>query len=210
VPGLFNGKTKPVKDAAHVCQERGWVEPTGETTGSGKSAQPLFRLTESGLREALSQLTAPARHQLRAALAQVRHALDGLRTLEAGIARLEAACQEAPEDHPQPRPASPPVPPPGQPPSPSLREVLRRNYDYLCRLVEYQDRLVEMPRLYQKAQSDVPQVTIQQFHDELLRLRAERKIELHILNEVRSAEHPELGIREGNTLFYYVLWKEGP
>jgi hypothetical protein len=74
-------------------------------------------------------------------------------------------------------------------------------------LVEFQDRLVELPRLFDKAREELPGLTTAQFHDELLALEDERAVELHILNEVHAAKRPDLGIRRGNALYYYAFWK---
>jgi hypothetical protein len=207
--GFFSGTTAVLKAAAHLCEERGWIEPSGEIAGSGKSAKPLYRLTEAGAREAVSRLPASVRSRLRDAVAQIRQGLDALRALEAALAPVEAACRE-PVEEKAPIPLTRPAPQTQPTTSGSLREVLHCHYEYLCRLVEFQDRLVELPRLYQKARGDIPDLTVRQFQDELLRLRGERQVELYILNEVRSADHPEIGIREGDALYYFVRWKEHP
>ncbi len=207
-PGFFAGSTQAVKAAARLCEERRWLEPTGESVGKGKAARPLFRLTPEGAREAVARLEAGALAALRSAVAQIRRGLETLKALEAALAPLEAALAAGAPPAAL-HPASAPL---GQPPSPAvpalLRDLLRRKYDYLRRLVEFQDGLVELPRLYEKAHEEVPGLTVRQFHDELLKLWDERAIELHILNEVRSAGHPEQGIRRGDALYYFVLWKE--
>jgi hypothetical protein len=197
-PGFFTGSSQSVKAVAELCQQRGWLEPTGESAGTGKSAKPLYRLTAAGAREVLSGLNEPTLAAFRSALEQVRAGLAALRALETAVAPLLAAVEQLEA----PRPAVPSAP------APPVREVLRRQYDYLCRLIEFQDRLVELPRLYQKAREELPALTVQQFHEELLALERERSIELYLLNEVRNAARPELGIRRDGNLYYFVLWRK--
>jgi hypothetical protein len=202
-PGFFSGSTAPVKAAARLCEERRWLEPTGEVVGKGKSARPLYRLTTEGAREAVARLDAGALAAFRSALEQVRRGLETLKALEAAVVPLQAAIAGAAAPAvPQSAPASPPPVP-----AATLRDVLRRKYDYLRRLVEFQGRSIDLPRLYEKAREDVPGLTVRQFHDELLKLWDERAVELHILNEVQSAARPDLGIRRGDALYYFILWR---
>src|SRR5262249_42797839 len=90
---------------------------------------------------------------------------------------------------------------------PTLVNALREAYDNLCLLVEYKgDRLVDLPRLYHETKKQVPALTVKDYHDELARLWRERAVELHVLNEVRRASEPQLGIRQGDSLYYYLYW----
>ncbi|MGL4550794.1 MAG: hypothetical protein ACRC33_06370, partial [Gemmataceae bacterium] len=82
-----------------------------------------------------------------------------------------------------------------------------QQYDYLRQLVEFEDGVVSLPRLYEKAKSDVPALTLKRFHDELLALWDERQIDLHILNEVHRVSDAEFGVRRNDALYYYVFWK---
>jgi hypothetical protein len=104
----------------------------------------------------------------------------------------------------------PPAPSPaaGTAPSPSLRTVLRQAYDNLCQLIDFQDRLVPLPRLYHQARQALPGLSVEAFHAELQSLWDQRVLELQILNEVRTAAEPDKAIRRGDNLYYFVLWHQ--
>ncbi len=89
----------------------------------------------------------------------------------------------------------------------SLREVLRESYEDLRGLLEYQDGPVPLPRLYHQSRNRRPNLSLAEFHSELLSLREERLVDLMVLNEVRTASEPEKGIRQGDNLYYFVVWK---
>ena len=96
----------------------------------------------------------------------------------------------------------------GSPPSPEqIRTVLRQAYDRLCLFEEFQDKLVEIPRLFHEAVRRLPELTRESFHQTLEGLRSERKIELHVLNEVHKASDRHLAIERDGRVFYYVFWK---
>ncbi len=90
----------------------------------------------------------------------------------------------------------------------SLREQIRESYQDLHGLLEYQDGLVPLPRLFHQTQSQLPRLTIAAFHEELLKLWDERAVVLVELNEVGTAAEPEKAIRRGDSLYYFVLWKD--
>jgi hypothetical protein len=88
----------------------------------------------------------------------------------------------------------------------SVRKALKQAYDQLCLLIEFEDRLVPLPRLFHQARTTQPGLTVQAFHRELEDLWSQRQLELQVLNEVRTASEPDKAIRRGDDLFYYVLW----
>jgi hypothetical protein len=88
-----------------------------------------------------------------------------------------------------------------------LRAVLRQAYEKLCRFIEFESGLVEIPRLYYEARVLQPGLTLDAFHRELESLWSQRVLELRVLNEVRTASEPEKGIRRGDNLYYFVYWK---
>lgn len=90
----------------------------------------------------------------------------------------------------------------------SLREILRLAYEDLHGLLEYQDGPVPLPRLFHQARVKQPGLTLADFHRELLALREERVLDLMVLNEVRTAAEPEKGIRQGDNLYYFVIWRK--
>jgi hypothetical protein len=95
--------------------------------------------------------------------------------------------------------------PPGLAAQP-LRATMRAAYDKLSCFREFQDGLVEIPRLYREVQATVPDVTVAALHRELEQLWSTREVQLHVLNEVRSAAEPDKGIRRNDKLYYYVYW----
>jgi hypothetical protein len=111
---------------------------------------------------------------------------------------------EAPAPEPEILPP-PPVAPPLR--SPPLEDSIHRAYDKLRHFEEYRDGLVEVPHLYDETQELVPDLTIPQFQEKLTALWNDRKVELHILNEVAKAREPEKAITRNDTLYYYLLWK---
>ncbi len=86
----------------------------------------------------------------------------------------------------------------------NLAAIILEGYDELRLRDEYRDGIIDIPRLFQKTLRERPSLTIEQFHDELLRLRDQSKLELRIANEPHHVDHPEWAIRRDDTLFYYV------
>jgi hypothetical protein len=97
-----------------------------------------------------------------------------------------------------------------QPPKPvvseTLQSQLQKAYQKLRQFVEFEDGLVEIPRLFHETRRSRPELTVDAFHRELDRLWSERVLELKVLNEVRSAAEPDKGIRRGDNLYYFVYW----
>ncbi|QJW94026.1 hypothetical protein [Frigoriglobus tundricola] len=102
--------------------------------------------------------------------------------------------------HPEPAPVAAPITPE------QIRSGLRAAYDELCLFPEFEDKLVEIRRLYHTAARLLPGLTVPQFHHELEHLQGLRQLELHSLNEVQQAKEPELAIRHNDRLLYYVMW----
>jgi hypothetical protein len=88
----------------------------------------------------------------------------------------------------------------------TLQGQLQHAYQNLCRFVEFEDGLVEIPRLYHETRRVRPDLTVEAFHKELDRLWSQRLLELKVLNEVRSAAEPDKGVRRGDSLYYFVYW----
>lgn len=109
---------------------------------------------------------------------------------------------------PAPKPAAAPkaVPAP-QSSATSVRDALHSAYEKLCLMVDFRDGVVELPRLFHEAQRTLPTLNAEQFHQELRELWQKREIELHILNEVRTATEPQLGIWRDNHLYYFIFWR---
>lgn len=93
-------------------------------------------------------------------------------------------------------------------PSPErIRSALKAAYDELCLFPEFEDKLVEIRRLYHAAARLLPGLTVPQLHRELEHLQAHRQVELHALNEVQSAKEPHLALARGDQLLYFAIWR---
>jgi hypothetical protein len=123
------------------------------------------------------------------------------RTFQALLARLGAEPQADPAIE-TPSKEAPTEPPP-------LRVALKKAYDRLCHFLEFSSGLVELPRLYHETKALVPELKVSDFHKELESLWSQRVLELKVLNEVRGAREADKGIRRGDNLYYFVLWKKG-
>jgi hypothetical protein len=134
-------------------------------------------------------------------------------------AKLERALQGLPKPAAQ-RPSTPASPaanatPPARPETPaqkppdsqSLQAVLRKAYDELkAHYREYQEGMVELPRLYHEARRVRPGLTVEEFQRELVALESRRVLDLHIRNEVRDAPEADKAIRRNDKLYYFVYW----
>jgi hypothetical protein len=161
--------------------------------------------------------------------ALARPAEDGgiLGRIDQGFAALSARLEQALRSMPVPAAQSAAQAPSGMSPLPQpqrstsqqevkpgpvaardLESSLKRVYEELRLLVRYQDGLVELPELYDEVQKVLPGLTIVDYHRELLKLEQQRKVELHILNEVRLAQEPEKAINRNDAVYYYLLWKK--
>ena len=88
-----------------------------------------------------------------------------------------------------------------------MQAALRKAYDELkAHFREYQEGMVELPRLYHEVRRARPDLTVADFHRELLTLETNRVIDLHIRNEVRDAPEPDKAIRRNDKLYYFVYW----
>lgn len=88
-----------------------------------------------------------------------------------------------------------------------IRIGLKAAYDELCLDVEFQDKVVEIRRLYHETLKNLPGLGVEQFHRELKHLQHSRIVELQALNEVQKAKEPELSISDGDRLLYFVIWR---
>lgn len=145
-------------------------------------------------------------------------------------AKLERALQglprpTVPAHSPTPTPPHPstPTPPAGSaaptarpetsapkpPDTQSLQAVLHKAYGELkAHYREYQEGMVELPRLYHEARRTRPGLTVEEFQRELLALESKRVLDLHIRNEVRDAPEAEKAIRRNEKLYYFVYWPQ--
>lgn len=138
--------------------------------------------------------------------------LDGV-TADQLLAALRGSLSiNSPAAAPEPVRVAPPAHKPEPPPRtedrpPDLRAALKDAYDYLCRFVEFRDKLVELPRLYHETAKRMPGLTPDAFRDELWQMSREHRVELHVLNEVALAKERDLAIYRDDRLYYYARWK---
>ncbi|MCE9531202.1 MAG: hypothetical protein K8T89_08785 [Planctomycetes bacterium] len=108
---------------------------------------------------------------------------------------------------PAPSVSEPLVVEPPPPPVSDLRTTIHEAYDYLCKFVEFRDKIVEIRRLYYEVLERMPGLTVPAFHAELEALNREWQIELRQLNEVEQAKDRHLAIERDDRLYYYIRWK---
>ncbi len=196
---------------------RGRAEAALASAGDGELAAEFGRLSKAveGLAakvERLESLVAGAR-AARDLPAQIDLAFAAM------LARLESALGGLPPgaEPPTPAPSHPageaggkgparltagPEPPGGR----RLRDVLHAAYERLCHFREFEDGMVELPRLFHEARKKLPGLTVEEFHRELDELWSGREVSLHILNEVGRASEPDKALRRDDALYYYVFW----
>jgi hypothetical protein len=90
-----------------------------------------------------------------------------------------------------------------------LQAVLRQAYDELkAHYREFQEGMVELPRLFHEARRSRPGLSVEDFQRELLALEAKHVVDLHIRNEVRDAPEADKAIRRNDKLYYFVYWPQ--
>ncbi len=185
-PGLLIGSAQSTKDAAAMCVERGWVEPTGEFVGSGRSKKELHRITPDGIREALENgETAELLADMLTALDQKR---DLLKLMRGEIDQLSNVIEKHRDVLDRLRERVVP---------PDLETILSRsagrpattsaNTDgWTSKLVDYLQQHHKrnpyghcpLPELYHNVGEPLG-LTIGQFHDGVRQLVSERRVKLH-------------------------------
>jgi hypothetical protein len=122
-------------------------------------------------------------------------------------AHQPTAATPSPSTHTHQTPVSPPTPKPAD--TVPLQTVLRKAYDELkAHYREYQEGMVELPRLYHEAKRARPGLSVEEFQRELLALESKRVLDLHIRNEVRDAPEADKAIRRNDKLYYFVYWPQ--
>ena len=81
---------------------------------------------------------------------------------------------------------------------------MKKAYDALSGLREYGDGVVPLPRMFHQMRASQPGLTVKDFHAELGKLRDQKEFRMIVLNEVREAKEPELGMRQGDNLYYFI------
>jgi hypothetical protein len=219
-PGIFIGGTQATKNAAQRAIERGWLAPTGDFEGQGRSKKPLYRITAAGIAHALEHGTAAEllRDMLAALDGQTKR-LERVQSEVANTAELTKAQAQAVRElltrvappnveellrSAANRPAAEPSPP--SPPASSssakwaadalkyLSEHRRRNPYGRCSLSE----------LFQKTAAGSG-LSIGQFHDGVRELAAQGKIALHpFTGAAYQLRDEQYALVAGQEIKYYV------
>jgi hypothetical protein len=194
--------------------------------GKGKEdklSQEVSRLAKvvEGIQSKLQKLEEAVRGQEgESPLARIDHGFEALRArLDQLLAGLPAPSAAPRPEAARPREAgTPPREPPrlaevpsatmGEEARPSLRSVLRNAYETLCCFREFEDGVVNLPRLYQEARQALPDLTTETFRREIASLWDKREVELHILNEVRETTELDKAIRRNENLYYFIYWPQ--
>jgi hypothetical protein len=125
--------------------------------------------------------------------------------LSAKLTGSAASVAHAVPTAPKPQAAAP-APVPTQHAAKSVAQILEETYRELVEFKQYEDGIIDLPRLYHQAKEKHSSLTVAAFQSELQSLWSQRVLELKILNEVRKAAEPELGVRQNDSLYYYVFW----
>jgi DNA-binding PadR family transcriptional regulator len=218
-PGFFSGSAQAVKQAAQFCLDQGWLEPTGDYEGKGKTRKPTYRLTPAGaqavlqdsepvklLQSAVDSLQQNSLHleSIRARLeetvvflARQKEAVHGLRELVAKLQdRLQPPDLECLQAIFQ-RPASVP--------GATAADWLARALDYIA---EYQRRHpyghCPLPELFHQV-AEPARVSIGQFHDGLRRLVEQGQVRLHAFTAAAyQLQEEQFALVAGQEIKYYA------
>jgi hypothetical protein len=214
-PGLFTGSAPPARQAAQYCRDQGWLIPTGQFEGKGKSRKELFRITPAGIKEVLANsepvvLLSDATGYLEQNVAQLRsiqstidETLTALRQQSEMLSTLRERLRPPDLDRLL-HGAGGESFPRGQAPASSLdwlgvaldylRDYRRRNPLGYCPLPELFHR-VAGPR----------SLTIGQFHDGLRRLVERGQARLHAFTGAAyTLEEDQYALVAGQEIKYYA------
>jgi hypothetical protein len=169
------------------------VKKPGKIADPSKEVAAISK-TLGDLASRVAKLEASLQNQASEPLvAHIDRAFDGL------LARLDRALHQGPA-------AAAPAPPSGPATAKSLEAVLREAYCKLRQFIEFEDGIVQIPRLYHEARRALPGLSVEVFRRELERLWDAREVELKVLNEVRTAAEPDKAVRRGDNLYYFLYW----
>jgi hypothetical protein len=202
-PGVFPGASAALKAAARLCLDNGWLEPTGQFAGTGKSRKDLYRLTVAGLQavtargdpravlEGLGQRLdklQQAYAELPAKIAEFSHEVAGLQhTVQQSVVELRTALDQTIERLQPPSldqmqhalqqsaASAPTTEPASGLPVDWTEEVVRLVGEQKQR---HLFQRLTLPQLFTQIQAKIPQLTLGDFHDGLRRLHDQGRIRL--------------------------------
>lgn len=91
-----------------------------------------------------------------------------------------------------------------------LGKAIKEVADTLKKFPEYQDGLVDMGTFYAEIQERIPDLTLEQFHNLMWQLGKEYKVELHVLNETKTADEfaKRHAVQDGERMYNFVRVKK--
>jgi hypothetical protein len=203
----FEAELKKLSRTANELVEK--VKKLEESQPKGGDAGPIlarisegFAALEAKLDESLKAMREPPPAPAAPAAAPAAPAAAAPAAAPAAPAPAEAPPAPA---EPAPAPAEPPQPPEPEP----LTAVLRQAYETLCRR-EFPEGMAELPKLYHEARTARPDLTVEQFRQEILELESQRALDLHLAPEAAKAAEPEKAIKRNEKLYYLVYWSPRP
>ncbi|HVW01887.1 MAG TPA: hypothetical protein VHB77_16160, partial [Planctomycetaceae bacterium] len=212
-PGVFIGSGQPLKAAAALCEQSGWLEATGEFEGKGKTRKPLYRVTAAGGRHVVEH--AESAELLRDMLAVLDYKRERLQGLHEELASLQKLIGQQTEVLGQCLERLAP---------PDLSRVLNLSpaahagngqertdgwqSAALAYLTDYRRRnafgFCPLPELFRQT-AESRGMTIGQFHDEIRQLVADRRIRLHPFTQAAyQLQDEQYALISGQEIKYYV------
>jgi hypothetical protein len=220
IPGIFPGASAAEKSAAKLCLDRGWLLPTGDAVGKGKSRKELYRLAPAGLQAVLAQsdptglLRSLADNvaRLEGQTAELQSGIaDALRPIGAfatALSELKGAIGQAltkvkPVDLDQYRSVFATPPPTG------TRDQFSWGDEVVRMAAEQKQRnafqRLTLPQVFERLRARYPELTLGQFHDGLRRLQDERRIRLGPYTQaLATLDDPRNALFLDREVKYYV------
>ena len=93
-------------------------------------------------------------------------------------------------------------------PPPDLEQTIRAAHAILSRYRQYEDGLVAIPHIYKEVVTKIPTLSVSDFQQKLMELWDAEIVELHILNEVRTAKEPDKAVHWNDSLYYFLTWEK--
>lgn len=212
--GIFEGSGQPAKQAAQHCLDQGWLEPTSQFEGKGKSRKELYRISASGIRQALEKsepvtLLADAltsleknRDELQAIHTKVEESLKALQNQKTAMDAVRERL----------RPPNLDVLLQGVGSPNGASRATETGVDWLPRALEYLDHHrranpyghCPLPELFHRV-AEPQAVSIGQFHDGLRELVRRKQVRLHpFTGAAYQLAEEQYALVAGQEIKYYV------
>jgi len=212
--GIFEGSGQPAKLAAQHCLDHGWLEPTGQFEGKGKTRKELFRISTAGIKQVLErsepvtllgdslaflERNGAELHAIRAKVEEALASLQNQKTMMTTLRErlqppdLESLLQRARSGNGSPPQVAAPA-------------------DWLPAALEYLDSHQRrspyshcpLPELFHRV-AEPRGVSIGQFHDGLRELVRQRQVRLHAFTGAAyQLEEEQYALVAGQEIKYYA------